>query len=460
MSTSKKAVRRRAAWSALSVSAATVLALTACTSGGGGALGAGGDATSKAGGGHTLVVATSEAPWNPAYAAVVAQYEKDTGNKVELRDFPNGDVKTQEINDIQNGQHAFDVYQINEPDMVTFMSNKWVQPFDSIDKGYKLDKNIFSYDNLPYWDATKRVFASGGELTSAPINGNLQIFMYRADIYKKLGLKVPKSWDQIISNGQKAMKAGDAKYGGVFTLQGSSTGAALSYYFEAILAGEGGKWFANEGSDWTPQLDSSEAIHAAEVLRELAQLGPTATNTMGQAQTLAAMQAGDAAQTFLVTAAAAQLEDPANSNIGGKVGYAPLPNAPEGKPGSATGIWSLTVPAGLDKTRSQVALDFIKYVTSQKAQTLFAQKGGVPIRSDYGTSNLSAPTKAALSATGKSATGAVGQFRYSFAPQMLQQTEPVLASIAAGTVSPEAGMQQLQAAVSQVIKDAKLPMKG
>lgn len=446
----RRAVGATAATLAVSVA---LLGLTAC-SGGGGSL-------SKSGQSMTLTVPTSQAPWNPAYAKLIQEYQKETGNTIKLRPFPNPDVKTQEVNDVQSQSHTFDVYQINEQDLVQFNENKWIQPFTDVDPNYSPDKSIYSYSNVGNWNAEKKIFDSAGKLTNLPILGNVDIFVYRKDIYKKLNLDVPTTWDQMIANGKKIEASGELKYGGVYRTQGVPGTYSATFEFQALLNGSGGSWFAKPGTDWTPTVNTSEAITAATRLRELAQQGPKATTTIGQAQAIAAMQAGDAGQTYMVAAAAGQLEDEANSSVVGKVGFAPLPKTPAGDSSSATGLWSLAIPNGLPKARAKAALEFITWITSKKAQTLFAQAGGIPVREEaYSASDLPAGTKQALAAVKETAAGLPEDptsLRYSFSTQMLNFTEPDLQEIAAGNVSPEAGMRKIQDQLTALIQKQGLP---
>jgi multiple sugar transport system substrate-binding protein len=443
------------------VAIAGVLALAAC-SGGGGALATN---TPSAGGGSskhfTLVVPTSQAPWNPAYAKVIQEYQNETGNTIDLRPFPNPNVKTQEVNDVQGGTHTFDVYQINEGgDLTQFNENKWIQPFSKIDKSYKADKQIFSYSNIARWDAAKQVYDAQGVTTSAPLLGNVQVFIYRKDIYQKLGLKVPTTFQQMVDNGKKIEQAGAAKYGGAYRTQGIAGTAAASYDFQALMNASGASWFKKPGTDWTPTADSAAAVKAATLYRDLALTGPDATTTMGQAQVIAAIQSGNAAQGYAVAAAVGPLEDPNNSAVAGKLGYAVLPKAGQ-YASSATGLWALAIPAGLPKDRAENALSFIKWVTSQKAQTLFAQYGGVPIRSDaYNPPAITPGIKAALTAVSTTANelpATPTSLRYPIGTDMLNVLEPVLTDIASGAVTPEAGMQKIQSQLEAIVKKANLP---
>ncbi len=342
--------------------------------------------------------------------------------------------------------------------MVDFMTNDWGQPFTSIDASYKIDPAIFTYHDLPTWNSTTKTFSADGEVRDLPLLGNLEIFYYRKDIYEQLGLSVPKTWDEIVANGQRIQSAGALKYGGAYRLQAASGGiAAITLDFISIMNGVGATFFKDEGKDYTPTADTPEMIKAATILRDLAKTGPAATTTMGQAQAIAESQSGDAGQSYLVTAAAGQMEDPNNSSVVGKMGWAPLPLGPTGL-NTVTGTWSLSVPVGLPADRAKAALDYITWVTSKDAQTIFAAKGGVPIRNDYDTSGLSDAQKEYLAATQASAQTASGLFRFPFASEFLTVTEPLLAQIAAGEIEPAAGMQQLQQQLIDVVTKAGVPM--
>lgn len=433
---------------AVGVAASAALALAACSGGSpqGGGLGSGG--------GDTLVVITSQAPWNPAYAAVIDAYEKATGNKVDLREFPNPDVKTQILNDAQSGNHTFDVYQINETDLAQINDAGILMPFTEADPGFELDPEIFSYDNVARWNADTRSFSEDGEVTSLPLLGNLPIFIYRTDIYDDLGLDVPTTWQDVADNAQEVVDAGSARYGYIQRFQGVPGTPAVTYDFSGILYGVGGSFFVDPGTDWTPNLNTPEAVEAATVFRELAKLGPADPKAVGQAEAIAAMQAGDSAQLAVVAAAAASMNDEASSNIVGQAGFAPLPGS-----AAPTGLWNLGLPADLPEDRRELALDFINWVTSEEGMEVFAENGGIPTRADaYDAPGLDDNAKAYLDAVNESAATAVGPLRLTFITEFLNVTEPIIAAIAAGDVSPEDGMAQLQEQLTKVVAEAGYPM--
>lgn len=438
--------RPRTRLAALATVTAVGVSLAACSDGGadGGALGSG----------DSVTIITSQAPWNPAYDAVIAAYEEETGIQVDVRAFPNDEVKTQMLNDAQSGNNAFDVYQVNEVDMAQFNANGLLLPLQDVEPEFELDPEIFTYDNLPYWNTETRAFSEDGTLTSIPLMGNLQIFIYRTDIYEDLGLEVPTTWDDVLENAEAVVDGDAARYGFVMRTQGVAGSPQITYDFSGILYGLEGSFFADPGADWTPTVDSPEGIEAATMLRDLAATGPEETQTVGQAEAIAAMLAGDAAQLDTVAAGANAMNDESSSNVVGDVAFAPLPGS-----ASPTGTWNLGIPADLPEDRQGPALDFISWVTSEQGMEVFAENGGIPVRSDaFDAEGLGAEDSAYLEAVEQSAETAQGPMRYEFIGDFLNVTEPILANIAAGSLSPEEGMAQMQDELTAVIEDGEYPM--
>lgn len=126
-----------------------------------------------------LIVLTGTTPWLPAYQKAAAAYEAEKGIKITFRAFPYGGMRTQMTNAIQSKNAAFDVFQLDEPWTGQFYDNGWVKPLEEIIEGYKLDPNILTYDSLPLWDKQQRRGKAGGKIMGLPINGNVDLFVYR-----------------------------------------------------------------------------------------------------------------------------------------------------------------------------------------------------------------------------------------------------------------------------------------
>jgi multiple sugar transport system substrate-binding protein len=399
-----------------------------------------------------LIVLAGATPWLPAYQKAAAAYEQQKGVKITFRVFPYGGMRTQMTNAIQSKNAVFDVFQLDEPWTGQFYDNGWVRPLDDVIPGYKLDPNIITYDNLPFWDKQQRQAVPNGKVMGLPMNGNVCLFVYRKDLYEKLGLSVPKTWEEAIANGRKAMDAKEVRYGYVTRGQPTTGGQAVSYEFMHVLYSYGGNWFTGEGSRLTPAINSPEAKAAAATFRRLLELGPSRPQTVGQADVIALMQSGQALQSHVVAAGMPQIEDPSRSSVAGKCGYTPVLAGSKGVV-PASGTWSLCVPADQAPERQQAAAEFIVWMLERQQQTAFATAGGIPTRNDVDVSAMGALTPI-LQAVMSSAPKARGAIRYSFSAQMLEAVEPALGQIGAGEVPAAQGLDNLHTKLAEIAKAA------
>ena len=401
-----------------------------------------------------LTINVNQSPWLNAYKKLILDYTKETGIEVDVRVFPYAEMRPTLVTDIQASNRTYDVYQYDELFTHEFPNNKWVKPFKEIDPNFKVDPNIGSYGNFMYWNPTKKFSDPKGDVMSMPLNGNTNVFLYRKDIYEQLNLKVPTTWEEVLANAAKIKAAKVVKYPYIIRTQATTSGASVTYDYIHILASYGGRFFNKQGEDWLPIINSAAGKAAATTLRALAKYGPPATNTIGQNQVIAAMQAGDAAQGQVVFAAANAMNDPAASKVAGKIGFAVMPKGcGTCDPGVVSGTWAMSIPTGLSSEREKAALSYINWVMSKKAQMKFAEYGGIPTRTDViADANLTATQRDYLAVYQQGMKFVTENIRQTFAAPMLTATETRLAAIAAGTVTPLAGMNALNADLTKVVK--------
>jgi multiple sugar transport system substrate-binding protein len=420
-----------------------IASLSAC-GGGDGALG--GDE------GGTVVLPANTAPWLKAYQATAREYEKEAGAQITFREFPYDGLRTAMINAIRGRNFPFGVLHLDEPWTGEFYDRKWATPLREIDSGVKLDPEIITYDALPEWDAQQRRHTDGAAVTGLPINGNVNLFVYRQDVYDELGFAVPKTFEEAYENGRKAKESGKTRFGYVARAQATEAGQSITYDFMPLLRSYGGDWYTE---DWKPAINSAGAIAAMNMFKRLLSLGPRQPQTVGQAEVIAAMQGGQSVQCHTVAAAASQLEDPSLSRVAGKLGYAEIPAGSTGHPTPTSGVWSLAIPRGLPEERAKASANFIKWFVGAKAQLAFAKNGGIPTRTDtYDSAELPAQAKKYLVAIKASLNDIRGSVRYPFSAQMLPVAERALASIAAGKTPVKEGLDDLANRLDEIARDA------
>lgn len=402
-----------------------------------------------------LVVGTVVSPWLPQYRVITQMYEKESGVKIILREFPFAGLLTQQINAIQQKSNAFDIFQINEGWVGQFYSQGWLQKLNDIDSHFKWPSGLSELGGIGRWDSSTHQSNLKGDIYGLPINGNVQLLVYRKDLYQKLGLSVPKTFKEAMANGKLAQKEKVARYGYVTRGQGMAGGYAVTFDFEAVLHGNGVEWFAEPGKDWTPTITSAAAIASLDQYKQLLALGPVQPQTIDQNGVMAAIQSGDALQGHMVAGVIPQLEDPAKSSVSGKLGYAVVPAGTKRR-SPMSGGWTLGVPVGADKARAKAALDFMNWLVSKKTMTTWGKIGGVITRSDVLRTLGGSGTHPDLAAMSKSLPVLHQGIRYSFGTEMAASTEVNLNRVIAGQMDSKTGLSTIANDLRKIVKAAGL----
>ncbi len=340
-----------------------------------------------------ITIVINQSPWFGGFSKAVEAYEKETGNKVTLDVNPFAGSAEKQRNSVRSSQGQFDILAMNSTWLAEFYHGGFLTPLGDIDPAFKLDPQVLSYDDTAYWDPkTKTNNAQTGSLYGVPLNGNIQLLFYRADLYSQAGLKVPETWDQLLANAQKLHNP-PTIYGMVF--RGARSASDISYDWMPYLHSHNGAIFKDEkAGDFTVTINSAEGRKALDTYVELAKkVGPPNPGSYGQAQVIQALVTGKAVHGTPVIAAWAQMDDPTKSAVVGKINVAVLPHGPGGKPSPTLGHFIGSIPKNIPKDRQVAALTFLKWFQSAPAQQIVANAGAPPIRKDVLESEMSKKTE-------------------------------------------------------------------
>src|SRR5688572_833058 len=329
-----------------------------------------------------ITIVINQSPWFAGFAKAVEAYEKASGNKVNLDVNPFAGSAEKQRNSVRAREGQFDVLAMNSSWLAEFYHGGFLVPLNDIDPSFKIDPQVINYDDTGYWDAKTRTNnAKTGVVYGVPINGNIQVLYYRADLYEKAGLKVPLTWDELVANAAKLHNP-PAVYGMV--QRGARSASDISYDWMPYLHGHNGGIFRDEKSgDFTVTINSPEARKALDIYVELARKsGPPNPGSYGQAQVIQALVTGKAAHATPVIAAWPQMDDPTKSAVVGKVNVAPLPHGPGGRTTPTLGHFIGAIPKNIPRERQVAALAFLRWFQSHDAQLVYAQAGQAPIRRD------------------------------------------------------------------------------
>ncbi len=238
-------------------------------------------------------------------------------------------------------------------------------------------------DLSPYFDAKETAAHIPGAITNNRVDGKLiavpwftdgGLLYYRADLLKKYGFSVPKTWDELGATAKAVMDkeraAGVSDMWG-YVYQGRAYEGLTCNALEWIASFGGGSLV---GTDGKFTGNNPAAIKAVDLISSwTGSIVPRGALSYSEEEARGAFQSGKA--VFLrnwpyVWA----LVNSADSAIKGKVGMAALPSGQANGPRASTlGGWSLAVSA-YSKFPKEAA-DLVRYLTSAEEQKRRAIEG-------------------------------------------------------------------------------------
>lgn len=250
------------------------------------------------------------------------------------------------------GGGEFDVVMISNYETPQWAEYGWLtnlSPFIEATEGYDQD------DFIP---SLREALSYNGDMYSVPFYGESSFLMYRKDLFEEAGIELsdPPTWTEVAD---AAAQLDGPDMNGI-CLRGKPGWGELLAPLDTVINTFGGRWF---DEDWNAQLDSPEVQRAVEfyvdLVREHGQPGPA---TSGFSECATQLAQGRVAMWYDSTSAVSTLEDPASSNVVGKIGYAAAP-VEEKAPSGWLYSWSLGIP--VSSSNPDAAWKFISWMTNR-----------------------------------------------------------------------------------------------
>ena len=330
----------------------------------------------------TIVI--NQSPWFAGFEGLVEAYTAATGNEVVLDVNPFRGALEKQRNSARAPEGDIDMFVTNVAIMAEMWDSGLVHYMEELDPDFKLSDQISTFDDTVCWDEMQDSFdCESGKLVGVPINPNVQVLYYRADLYEENGLKVPTTLAELEANAIALHNPPD-----IFGIvqRGSRSGVASNT--RPYIYGMGGKKFADhKNGDYTVVLDSPEAKAGLQFYVDLAKkAGHPNAGAIAQGDMIQLAAAGRAAHFVAVIAAFAQLENPDKSIVAGKFNVAVVPGNP---PSPQLGHFISSIPKNIPEAQKSAAVAFLKWFQTKEAQEIYVKAGGVPVREDVLTGELS-----------------------------------------------------------------------
>ena len=288
---------------------------------------------------------------------------KNPGIKLEWVTLEENILRQRVTTDIATKGGQYDVMTIGTYEVPIWAKQGWLVALDNLGAGYDVD------DLLP---AIRSGLTVDGKLYAAPFYGESSMTMYRTDLFKKAGLKMPEAptWSFVADAARKITDKDNEIYG--ICLRGKAGWGENMAFLSAMANSFGARWF---DMHWKPQFDGKAWKNTLDFYVKLMKdAGPPGASSNGFNENLALFQSGKCGMWIDATVAASFVSDPKESTVADKVGFALAPDNGLGRRSNWLWAWTLAIPAGTKKAAA--AEKFIAWATSKDYIKLVAAKDG------------------------------------------------------------------------------------
>ena len=327
--------------------------------------------------GTTIVVSWPALSHFRKAETLVDEFTEETGIEVEIDALQYLKLRDRQLLEMSREEGEYDVVSWVVMWKGEYVSKGLLTPLSQfftsgslVDPEYDIDDVADAYLQNGGVVGGKKGYMPGksGALYGIPFGAETSILAYRKDIFEEHGIAPPATYDELRAAMKKLHEAGVP----AMTSRGK-TGHQVTAGWLLHLAPLGGKVFDDH---WNPVFNNAAGVEAAQVMREIAQTGPTGVPSFGFGEAAAAFLGGDAAMYLDTLKIAAMSRDPKQSKVDGKVGYALHPVG--SRCGSETGGFAVGIPA--NSKNQEAAFLFIQYITSKAGDRRMVELGGDPVR--------------------------------------------------------------------------------
>jgi len=273
---------------------------------------------------ETITLAFSAGYKEDVLRANIAKFEQETGVHVLIDASPYDDLYKKTLLSLSTSANRYDVMFMDElwvPGLARFL-----MPLGD------LAKQTDVKDFIP---ATMQAAMYQGKLYALPVDPNVQLFIYRKDVFQQRGLKVPGTWDEVL---QDAQVLNDPAKGtaGIVTTAGSDLQTGLDMML--FMWSYGGDLL---GSNGRANANTPATRRGVDMFLQLLKYAPPGVQSYSYPDITKAIQLGKAMMAIQWAGGVRPMEDPTNSTVAGKLGYALMPRGTQRAP--MRGVWVIGI---------------------------------------------------------------------------------------------------------------------
>ncbi len=305
--------------------------------------------------GTTVNVLSVVAPQFSAHEARLPEFEALTGIKVKYQYVPFASMREKLTAELVAKTDQYDVLSVMDvwgPSLYNL--------FDPLNDRIA-EKKIDMAARYPFAHlrAARDGNGNGKNILGFPLRGHVQLMFYRKDVFNRLGLKPPETWDQMVDVGRQIQSKTDMA--GVAMYYGKTSGQNLMIWFN-YLWGMGGELLDAKGQ---PAFNSPQGVAATQAYVDVLlkhKVAPVGSATFNETDAVNSVAQGKSAMVPVWWWRYAGLVDPKTSTLkSDQIGFAPLPSMPGREATTYTNTWFY----GINRNSKQknAAMEFLTWLS-------------------------------------------------------------------------------------------------
>jgi multiple sugar transport system substrate-binding protein len=276
--------------------------------------------------------------------ASLPEFEKKTGIRVVVDSAPFGDLYKKQLLSLSTGGR-YDVLFMDEP---------WIAPLSEF--LLPLNERMKTLELKDFVPTTLAAGAFQGTQYAVPVDPNVQLLVYRKDLFDQKGLKPPATWDELLATAKAFHDPPKQQYGIAIT---ASSDIQTGLYMLLAMWSYGAELVDSRGRGG---LDTEAGRKGGEMFLELLKYTPPNVKSYNFADVNKAIQLGQAAMAIQWASGAKPMEDKTRSSVAGKLGYALVPKAIRQTP--MRGVWTLGIAK--DSPNQDAAWQFATWLSGKE----------------------------------------------------------------------------------------------
>jgi len=328
-------------------------------------------------GGTELTVVMITHPSTDAFKKMIPEFENLTGIKVNISEYDEVTYTDKLMVMLGEGTIPYDGFACAMELLPTlamypeFGYPEMIVPIDDFIADKSLTPEWFDFEDI--LPAYRDIMSYGGKTYGIMMAGETVMVMYRKDLFEKYDKEPPRTYDELLDLAKFFKEEVPEVEAGVSIR--AETGFQNMWSWGNFLYGYGGGMI--DPTTMTAEFNKKETVDSLKYFINLCEYGPVGILGYSFPEAWANFREGKSAMLVEASAACPGNEDPEQSVVAGKIGYAKFPTGPAGECAGVYGT-GILIPAASEHKEAMWSL--IVWLTSKYNSPKYLEYGGVANR--------------------------------------------------------------------------------